>query len=344
MLTPETLHEALERASAQQPFVPDYEKAVKRSDQMRVRRLGASAVATIVAVTSIALGLVLTIGRDSGHSGFTVRPAPMATASSNVLATLSGVSVTWLPQGFEPEPASTQVASGISIARQDFHGTATTSASRRLSLKVTRGPAARPDTYTDGAGITIFPVTIQGRSGQLVTATSSSFPEEPAPVYVLQWAEKPGLVLSVAGSFGASLSDVQHMATGLIVHDVAVSTPAPGDAAEVRAAFTQAYTGGTSNATILGAIEDGQELAPTLTELRRVAPQTVESARVTISSVEFSDANHAAVSVSLTYIFGGQPSNMAGTQNAIRVGGKWKVTQRSYCGVIDLAGVTCPQG
>jgi hypothetical protein len=346
MLTPETLHEALERASAQQPFVPDYEQAVQRSDRMRVRRLGASALATIAAVASIALGLVLTVGRDSGHSGFTVRPAPMASSpgpsSATVYPSLDGVTVTWLPKGFEPEPASTRVASDVSIAMQDFRGDATTAASHRLSLKVTRGPAARPDTYVTGVGTTIFPVTVQGHPGQLVTAAATGSTEIPAPLYVLQWTEQPGLVLSVAGSFGASLSDVQHMAAGLVAHHATAATVE--DEAEVRAAFEQAYTGGTSDATILGAIEDGQELAPTLTDLRRVAPQTVTSARVTIGSVQFVDANHATVTVALSYLYGGAPSNMTGSQNAIRVNGKWKVTQKSYCGVIDLAGVTCPQG
>jgi hypothetical protein len=343
MLTPETLSEALERAGAQQPFVPDYDKAVKRSDQMRVRRFGFSALATVAAVTSIVLGLVLTVGRDTGRSAFTVRPLPVATSTATVIATLSGVSVTWLPKGFVPEPGNTTVVSDVSTATQDFRGPATTSASHRLSLKVTRGAAASPDHYAAGVGMTIFPVTIQGHSGQLITATGTYSPEVQTSLFVLQWTAEPGLVLSVAGSFGASLSDVQRMAAGLIVHDAKPFTRAASDEAEIRAAFAQAYTGGTSDATILGAIENGQSLAQVLINLRRVAPQTVQSARVTISAVQFSDANHATVTASLSYLYAGAPSNMTQSQDAIRVDGKWKVARKSYCGIIDLAGVSCPQ-
>ena len=343
MLTPEMLSEALERASAQQPFVPDYELAVKRSDLMRVRRFGFSAVATIAAVTSIVLGLVLTLGRDTGRNAFTVRPLPVATSPATVIASLSGVGLTWLPKGFVPETASTTAVSGVSTATQDFRGPATTSASHRLSLKVTRGAAASPDRYVAGVGMTIFPVSIQGHPGQLVTATGTYSPQLQSSVYVLQWTAEPGLILSIAGSFGASLSDVQRMAAGLIVHDATPFTPAASDAAEVRAAFAQAYTGGTSDATILGAIEDGESLAQVLINLRRVAPQTVQSARVSISAVQFSDANHATVTASLSYLYAGAPSNMTQSQDAVRVDGRWKVARKSYCGIIDLTGVSCPQ-
>jgi hypothetical protein len=350
VLTNETIGDALERASATPPlFVPDYDQAVRRADKLRVRRLGMSLTAALAAIAGVAVAAVLTLGNDSGRGGFTVQPVPMATAATpsaaaTVFATLAGVRVTWLPAGFAAEPASIDAKQSPSsvTATQDFTGEAGNSAAHRLSLSVIHGPSASPVKYPTGAGVSAEAVTVRGHQGQLFTAPGDGSPQHPNTLYVLQWTEKQGLVLSVAGSFGASLTDVQHMAAGLVVQHVDLTTPTSTDDEQVRAAFAQAYTGGASNSTILAAIENGRSLAPVLTEMESVNPQTVQSARIAVTNVSFTDADHATVTASLSYIFGGTPSTMTGSQTAVRVDGQWKVTESSYCSIISLTGVACP--
>jgi hypothetical protein len=348
VLTPETLTEALERASAGQSFVPNYDKAVERSDQLRLRRRGTAVAATIAAITCIAVGVSLAVSRNSHGSGFTVMPAPIATASAapiTVLATLSGVSITWLPKGYRADPLryDAKPSPGASTAMQDFASNdATTSAANRLSLTVIRGATAAPVKYPTGDGVTTSTVTVRGHSGQLVTAASNGSPEIPDPLYILQWTEQKGLVISVAASFGASLADVQRMAAGLIVHDVAVSTPKATDDGAVRAAFADAYTSGEPASTILGAIENGQSLTPVLASLKQIASSPAKSTHVALTSVTFHDADHATGTVSLDYVSGKSAIAMVGPQDAIRVNGQWKVTRESYCRVVAVSGITCP--
>ena len=183
-------------------------------------------------------------------------------------------------------------------------------------------------------------LTVRGHAALLESLPPDGTPDFPAPTYYLQWVERPGLTLTIAATFGATASDVQRMAAGLVVHSVPDS-PGTQDEAEIRQAFADAYTGGTPDATILGAIEDGQSLAPVLADFKKRQPQMARTARVSVGQVVFRDDTHADVTYSLTFERPGSTA-LSGGQEAVKVGDHWKVTQHGFCLLIAITGIACP--
>jgi cysteine sulfinate desulfinase/cysteine desulfurase-like protein len=101
------------------------------------------------------------------------------------------------------------------------------------------------------------------------------------------------------------------MATGLVVHPGQPSRPNAQDEASIRQAFADAYSGGSPDATVLAAVENGQALAPVLAEFKQKEPQTARTVRVVVHRVEFNDASHANVTYSLTFERPGSQSSVA---------------------------------
>ncbi len=177
--------------------------------------------------------------------------------------------------------------------------------------------------------------------GLLASLPADGTPDFPAPTYYLQWVEQPGLTVTISATFGATASDAQRMATGLVVHAGQPSRPSTQDEALIRQAFADAFTGGTPDATVLAAVENGQSLAPVLAEFKRREPQTARTVRIAVDRVLFSDASHADVTYSLTFERPGS-TGISGGQSAVKVDGQWKVTQHGFCILIAITGIACP--
>jgi hypothetical protein len=147
--------------------------------------------------------------------------------------------------------------------------------------------------------------------------------------------------VTISATFGATVSEAQRMAAGLIVHPGEPGLPSAQDEILVRRAFAHAYTGGTPDAIVLAAIENGQSLAPVLADFKRQQPQMASAVRLVVDRVQFSDASHANVTYSLTFGHSGS-TGIGGSQGAVKVDGQWKVTQRGFCTMIQTTGIACP--
>ncbi|MCW2549074.1 MAG: hypothetical protein JWN96_3534 [Mycobacterium sp.] len=315
---------------------------------MRVRRLGATVAASVAVTAGIAIGVVFAVGSSTDTSSSSVKPAPVISPkAAPALATTSGIDVTWLPPGFSRElgGGTTTTKAGGTSTVQDFAGAlppdGSTSAPH-LTLNVQRGPGSADSEFAK-IGSPTSAVTIRGHNAQLFSLPpDNSEASKNEPMYLIEWAEQPNLTLSISAFWGATLADAKGVAAGLVVHDAEPIKSQLAAEAEIRAAFQHAYTGGTAIPTVMDAVENGDSMAPLLAELHSKAPETARTARITVTSVTLTDADHANVEFSLTSVYQGQPSNLAGGQGAVRVNGKWKVSEAGYCGILSQAGVTCP--
>ncbi|MCM3920688.1 hypothetical protein ND748_03220 [Frankia sp. AiPs1] len=111
-------------------------------------------------------------------------------------------------------------------------------------------------------------------------------------------------------------------------------------AAEVKAAFTTAFTGGQDVETVLAAVDDGAALRSTLATVRELHPRPTASARVLVGEPVFSDPTHA--SLPFEVVLSSAPSYGTQLGEAVLVDGRWKVARSSYCAVMSWAGVFCP--
>ncbi|KJE19767.1 hypothetical protein FF36_05966 [Frankia torreyi] len=111
-------------------------------------------------------------------------------------------------------------------------------------------------------------------------------------------------------------------------------------AAEVRAAFTTAFTGGRGIETVLAAVDDGAALRSTLATVRERHPQPTASARVLVGEPVFTDPAHA--SLPFEVVLSSAPAYGTLLGEAVLVDGRWKVARSSYCTAMSWAGVSCP--
>ncbi|MDQ1635802.1 MAG: hypothetical protein QOJ32_2611 [Frankiaceae bacterium] len=70
---------------------------------------------------------------------------------------------------------------------------------------------------------------------------------------------------------------------------------------EIRAAITQALTGGRPAATVLAAVQGGELLADTLAQAAVLRPDIINTAQVHIERVSFADASHALVRFEISW-------------------------------------------
>jgi hypothetical protein len=162
--------------------------------------------------------------------------------------------------------------------------------------------------------------------------------------YELTWIEAPKVTLSLFSSGMVALPDLMRVAAGLVVHP---SVPLPADVtaatAAVRQILLQAFTGGQSSDATLGAIENGQALSSVLAKLTRTDPELVRTVRVKTIKIYFVSADQAIASTTLTYLAGGYPQTTEADVTVNDTGGRWLVSESSYCGVIGVTVGGCPR-
>ncbi len=121
-----------------------------------------------------------------------------------------------------------------------------------------------------------------------------------------------------------------------------VPADVPAEAERVRAAFRRAFTGGQGDGHALGAVEGGAGLREILDRVRERFPRQIAGARVLVGEPVFTDPGHARVLFEVlvpTASLGG-----VAVGAAVLVAGDWKVTTRTYTGVLARSGIGVPTG
>jgi hypothetical protein len=122
--------------------------------------------------------------------------------------------------------------------------------------------------------------------------------------------------------------------------------PAPGpadrDAAEaaVERAFETVFNPQTSIEEHCRSIENGDNLGSTMEQVRqRYAPYRTMD--VSVDYIRFLGEDEAEVQFTL-FVSGFAPSGMHHTGHAVRIGGEWKVSRATWCGLVRMVGIECP--
>ena len=132
--------------------------------------------------------------------------------------------------------------------------------------------------------------------------------------------------------------------TGPTSTTVVPTGPPPADPDAAKAAidetFHLAFDAGVPEEQRFAVVEDGGELAEAGRAAAAKYPEAAASISVTVHSVTFIDATHAAVNFELLY----EDAMLLGPQDgeAVFVDGRWKVSRATRCRIIEQAGVSCP--
>jgi hypothetical protein len=128
------------------------------------------------------------------------------------------------------------------------------------------------------------------------------------------------------------------------------TTPATGTApanpavaeSQIRTVFTGAFgkPPGSGRYYGLGFVENGDQLRGAVDRVIKNFPQNGGDITVTLGAITFSSPDSAAVQFTPHYT-GGAPYGTQ-TGEAVFSGGRWVVTQQTYCGLLRYGGVTCP--
>jgi len=347
---PEAIAELLERAVDDLDAPSDLAVQVIRRVR-RKRRLATVAGAGVLAVIAVTGGLLLT-GTTPSKSVISAVPVPSPSATKSgppavtVLDSLGGIDVTYLPPGLvarQNRVLDTQ--DGHQSLSQSYEPSPaappTNGVPRAITLIVQRGYVADLSALAAQSGFATRDVTVRGHPGLLETGGPLN-PGE-GDRYVLTWVENDAMTLSLSSEAGVTVAQVMATAAGLVVHP-APPGPAdvPGATAAVQAAVHNVFTGGQPDATTLGSITNGQQLASTLTWLKAHASGIVSSARVTVNSVSFLDPTSALASISISYDSGGQTQGWGQQTTVTLADGQWKVSADSYCTAVFTLVPSCP--
>ncbi len=117
----------------------------------------------------------------------------------------------------------------------------------------------------------------------------------------------------------------------------------PAAVEAVRAAFENAFTHAPAGGDIyhgLATVQDGEKLHSAVDQVHRNFPTAFDTITVTTGDIVFTDPTHAVVQFTPTYSQGAAYGKQNGT--AALAGGKWLVTQSTYCRLLRFGGATCP--
>ncbi len=317
----------------------------RRKHRRHLAALSLLAAGAIAAGVTVPLATARSAGRGDINRLMPASPSP----TSVPLASVSGIDVTYLPDGLVAAPDFVLGAmikeNGHSSVSQYYlpaSGQTAGADAPEVSLAVQRGYTADLDAFAaQSKGSSETWTTVRGKRALLQTVQASA--PSTSVSYELTWIEAPEVTLTVFSSGNVSLTDVERVATGLVVHP-AVPLPADPSAANasVRAVVLQAFTGGQPSDVTLGAIDNGQRLSSVLGKLTRTAPELVRTVRVKAMKVYFVSADQAVASTTLIYRQGGYPQTTDADVTVNDTGGRWLVSGSSYCAVIGVLVGGCP--
>ncbi len=340
----------LMRSATETLVLPPQAAADVISRHRRKRRRNLTAVSLLAAGAIAAAVAVPLASTNSAGRGDINRILPASPSASVVpLASVSGIDVTYLPDGLGAAPDFVLGAmikenghSSISQYYQPTSGRAAADAPN-MSLAVQRGYTADLDAFAaQSKGSAESWTTVRGKRALLQTFEAVA--PSTSVGYELTWIEAPKVTLTIFSSGKVALTDVERVADGLVVHP---AVPLPADpaaaTAAVRQVVLQAFTGGQSPAATLGAIENGQALSSVLDKLTRTDPELVRTVRVKTIKIYFVSPDQAIASTTLTYRQGGYPQTTDTDVTVDDTGSRWLVSESSYCGVIGVMVGGCPR-
>jgi hypothetical protein len=323
--------------------------AITGFHRKRRRRLAAAAVVAAGAVAAaVALPLATTDSSGRHDINRVVPASPSATIVP--LASVSGVDVTYLPPGFVVQPDYTIGAmlkenGHTSVSQYYRPASGTGGDSPQLSSAVQRGYTADLEAFAaESKGSAESWTTVSGKRALLQTFSTGSL----AAGYELTWVAVPDVTVTVFSSGPVSLREVKRVAEGLVVHP---KGPGPANPAAATVAIdqvvTQAFSGGQRADVTLGAIENGEQLSSTLTRLTASNSLMVRTAKVTSAKVTFVTPDQAVASIAISYQLPPQAhasvAEVAEAEVTVNfTGGRWLVSQSSYCSVISPLVSGCP--
>lgn len=109
-------------------------------------------------------------------------------------------------------------------------------------------------------------------------------------------------------------------------------------AEQVKQAWTTFFEGSTPPAKRVALLQNGQRFAP-LIQAEASSPLARQT-KVVVSRVTLLGSNRAKVSYTIT--LAGQPALPNQTGIAVRSGGKWQVSDQSFCVLLSLQGAVAP--
>ena len=252
-----------------------------------------------------------------------------------------------LPPGYSPDaPPVSSVVDGSEGTVMTFTGTSADPDQPRphLGINVSRDRAI--DTARDGDGVTRTAVKVHGVDAELLLFPHFKGTEgrSDSDFFTLTWTEN-GAHVSVFGTYGATRSDVEGLAAGLVVDPHGKGAATPAAERQIRAAFADAFTGRPTPdpARALSAIDHGGQLRVAYDQLVARLPDTASTATVVVQRITFSAPDRAQVQFRVAASFQGRPQSLdLIAEGATRVNGTWKVSQEAYCQVIRQLGINCP--
>src|ERR671910_179035 len=108
----------------------------------------------------------------------------------------------------------------------------------------------------------------------------------------------------------------------------------------VEEAFETVFGGGKADEEVCQAIEQGDNLGPTIEEARQRNPGT-QILDMSVDRVRFLSEDEAEVQFTLWLSQFGS-SGLPQTGHAVKVGEDWKVSRDTWCGLVSMRGVECP--
>jgi hypothetical protein len=298
-------------------------------------RLSAVAVAGVVAVALA--GPAVAAG-----------PAGAASGGAGRAPSVDGVSVGWLPSGVRLTRAEQSTRIGNAVIVGTFEGAGTI-----VHLTVQRSTPDATFQQVADAYAKYYPADLIGRVALRGTEAVTLRAQESTEPSELTWVEgHPAVVLTVGGyrrGSGASTSplpeaDLVHIATSLTVG------PEPKPDAWVtrsqqliRTAFSAALNTTSAPPRVpLAHVENGQRLVGLLEKFRATYPGL--TAKITVNSVYVWSHDHASVSFTIAYTYRGGAGSIGVPGDAVFTRGSWKVSEKTYRSVLDLASQLNPSG
>lgn len=107
---------------------------------------------------------------------------------------------------------------------------------------------------------------------------------------------------------------------------------------QIKRTWTMFFEGSTPPATKVSLLQNGQRFAPVI-QAESNSPLARQT-KVVVSKVELLGSNRARVTYTIT--LGGQPALPNQTGIAVRNGGRWQVSDQSFCALLSLQGAVPP--
>jgi hypothetical protein len=172
-------------------------------------------------------------------------------------------------------------------------------------------------------------------SSHSTSRDSISATADPTPV------ARTSIDIRTEGPSLAPTSDIGSATTPPSGTGTAPANPAAAES-QIRTVFTGAFgkPPGSSRYYGLGFVENGDQLRGAVDRVLKNFPQNGGDITVTVGVITFSSPDSAAVTFTPHYT-GGAPYGTQ-TGEAVFSGGRWVVTQQTYCGLLRYGGVSCP--